>query len=118
MKILFVYNADAGLFNTMADIGHKIFSPDTYQCDLCQLTHGYFTERSEWREFIEQLDVECRFLHRDEFHQEFPEHSDTLPAIFIQEENQLRVCMDSEKLHHSDSLDKLISALKENCLLI
>lgn len=102
----------------MADIGHKIFSPDTYQCDLCQLTHGYFTERSEWREFIEQLDVECRFLHRDEFHQEFPEHSDTLPAIFIQEENQLRVCMDSEKLHHSDSLDKLISALKENCLLI
>ena len=31
--LLFVYNADSGLFNTMADIGHKLLSPETYaQC--------------------------------------------------------------------------------------
>ncbi|MBU0498608.1 MAG: hypothetical protein KJ558_05035 [Gammaproteobacteria bacterium] len=59
--LLFVYNADSGLFNTLADIGHKIFSPGTYQCDLCALTHGYFQERIEWRAFVESLGVECRF---------------------------------------------------------
>lgn len=27
VRLLFVYNADGGFFNTMADIGHKLFSP-------------------------------------------------------------------------------------------
>ncbi len=27
--LLFVYNADSGLFNTLGDIGHKLFSPNT-----------------------------------------------------------------------------------------
>ncbi len=31
MKIVFVYNANSGLMNTVLDIGHKIISPDTYE---------------------------------------------------------------------------------------
>jgi len=116
--LLFVYKADTGLFNTLADIGHKIFSPKTYSCDLCQLTHGYFTERAGWQSFIEQLDVECRFLHRDEFHQEFPDRPDTLPAIFIQKENRLSLCIDAEELHRCEHLDELVSAVKQNCLTV
>ena len=65
--LLFVYNADSGLFNLLADIGHKIFSPDTYACELCMLTHGYFSENKAWRHFIDALDCDCRFMHRDEF---------------------------------------------------
>lgn len=37
---IFVCNADSGLFNTMADIGHKIFSAETHACSLCALVHG------------------------------------------------------------------------------
>ncbi|MGB5451453.1 MAG: hypothetical protein WBM71_04350 [Sedimenticolaceae bacterium] len=33
--LMFFYNAEGGLFNTMADIGHKIFSPDTCECAVC-----------------------------------------------------------------------------------
>ena len=82
--LLFVYNADSGLFNTLADIGHKIFSPSTYQCDLCMLTHGYFRERQEWRDFVEGLPLSCRFLHRDQFRQAFPSIEVPLPAVFLQ----------------------------------
>lgn len=116
MKLLFVYNADSGLFNTMADIGHKIFSPDTYQCDLCQLTHGYFSERSQWRAFVKQLEVDCRFIHRDEFHREFPGQPDPLPAIFIQTGDQLKLCIGSDQLHEFDRLELLIEAVKSRCL--
>ncbi len=115
--LVFVYNADTGLFNTLADIGHKIFSPKTYSCDLCQLTHGYFTERAAWQAFVEQLDVECRFLHRDEFHQEFPDRTDALPAIFIQTDNKLSLCIDSEKLQQYEDIDELMSAVKQHCLI-
>ena len=115
LNLLFVYNADTGLFNTMADIGHKIFSPDTYQCDLCQLTHGYFSERNQWREFIEKLEIDCRFLHRDEFHKQFPGQPDALPAIFIQTENDLKACIDAEQLKQINNLDELINTVKSHC---
>lgn len=65
-ELLFVYAADSGPFNTLADIGHKIFSPQTYPCRLCALTHGYFTERRQWRAFVESLGRPVHFLHRDE----------------------------------------------------
>ena len=114
-ELLFVYNADSGLFNTMADIGHKIFSPETYSCDLCQLTHGYFTERKEWRAFIEEVDMTCRFLHREEFHREFPDRQDVLPAIFIQTGNNLSPCIDSDRLHQYKDIRELISAIRLHC---
>ena len=115
MNLLFVYNADSGLFNTMADIGHKIFSPDTYQCDLCQLTHGYFSERGQWREFIDSLGIECRFLHRDEFRKAHPDRSDTLPAVFLQTGNELALCIGSEQLKEINSLDLLIETIQQQC---
>ena len=116
MSLLFVYNADSGLFNTMADIGHKIFSPDTYQCDLCQLTHGYFSERSQWREFIESLGIECQFLHRDEFRKAYPGRSDPLPAVFTITGNEPKVCIGPEQLAQFESLDLLIAAVKTHCM--
>lgn len=115
--LLFVYNADSGLFNTLADIGHKIFSPETYSCDLCQLTYGYFTERKGWQAFVEQLDMTSRFLHRDEFRKEFPGRQDVLPAIFIQAENKLSLCIDSTRLHQCKDMDELITAIKAHCLI-
>ena len=113
--LLFVYNADAGLFNTLADIGHKIFSPDTYQCDLCMLTHGYFSERSEWRNFIESLGIEANFLHRDEFRRNFPEMDVPLPAVFLQQKGATRVCIDARSLHDCQNLDDLENLINVAC---
>ena len=33
-SIVFVYNADSGLFNMVTDTAHKMLSPDTYECNL------------------------------------------------------------------------------------
>jgi hypothetical protein len=43
-SLLFVYNADSGVFNLVTDIAHKIFSPQTYACQLCCITHGNFED--------------------------------------------------------------------------
>lgn len=73
-RLLFVYNADSGLYNTLADIGHKLISPGTYQCQLCSLTHGYLRERDAWRDFLEGLPATCEFLRRDQFRERWPGH--------------------------------------------
>ena len=111
-SILFVYNADSGLFNLVADIGHKIFSPSTYSCDLCQLTHGVFKEREAWKSFIETLDLPVEFLHRDEFIKSGL-FSDTLPAIFYRESNELTTIFDRDKLADFSDVDDLVTALRD-----
>lgn len=82
--LVFVYNADRGFFNLMADISHKMLSPTTYPCNLCALTHGAFSMRKEWREFLAKIKPPLTFMHRDEFRKEF-KLEDDLPAIYIQD---------------------------------
>ncbi len=82
--LVFVYNADRGFFNLMADISHKMLSPTTYPCNLCALTHGSFSMRKEWRDFLAKIKPPLTFMHRDEFRKEF-KLEDDLPAIYIQD---------------------------------
>lgn len=56
-QLVFVYNADSGLFNTVTDIAHKIISPSTYSCQLCTLTHSYFSVKKDWTDFLAELDA-------------------------------------------------------------
>lgn len=82
--LVFVYNADRGFVNLMADISHKMLSPTTYPCNLCALTHGAFSMRKEWRDFLAKIKPPLTFMHRDEFRKEF-KLEDDLPAIYIQD---------------------------------
>jgi len=116
-RLLFVYNADSGLFNALADIGHKIFSPQTYDCRLCGLTHGVLTEHKAWRAFVEGLPVACTFLHRDEFHRRYPSAgTPALPAVFRLLSDGPVVCVDASTLNACSSLEQLQTAIRRLCL--
>ncbi|MBC8172346.1 MAG: hypothetical protein H7X71_00450 [Chitinophagales bacterium] len=81
-KIIFVYNADAGKLNALWDTMHKIFSPSTYPCNLCAITFGNFAIRKEWEEFINQLQTQIIFLHKDEFAEQYPKNKTAFPVAF------------------------------------
>jgi hypothetical protein len=114
--LVFVYNADSGLFNTVADIGHKLFSPQTYACDLCRITYGLFSVREEWRAFVEGLPVAAEFLHRDQFREQYGEPRVGLPAVFVREGEVLTPCLDPEALAACEDVAALEAAIRENCL--
>ena len=116
IKLIFVYNADSGLFNTVTDIAHKIFSPQTYSCGLCALTHSYFTMRDEWKSFIESLGTECRFMHREEFVQEYNNEDYQWPAVFVEESGKLEICLKSDAINQCDNLNELKTLIRESCL--
>lgn len=115
-KLIFIYNADSGLFNTVTDIAHKIFSPQTYSCNLCALTHDYFTVRDEWKAFIAGLGVECEFLHRDEMQQRFPDLDIALPALLRQGKGAPRLCLSAEAINRCTDMASLKKAIIESCL--
>jgi hypothetical protein len=105
--ILFVYNADSGLFNTLTDIAHKIFAPETYECNLCAITYGNFAMRAEWKEFLETLETGLEFLHRDEFGARYPGITVPLPAIFLKDGDTLRPWISAAEINACGSTAEL-----------
>ncbi len=111
MKLIFVYNADSGMINTVKDIGHKLLSPQTYDCFLCSLTHGTFRENPEWREFCKGCSAEMVFLHRDEFEANYNESMEY--PVVLKENGSLEVAISKDQLASYASLDNLMAAVKQ-----
>jgi hypothetical protein len=105
--IVFVYNADSGLFNTLTDIAHKVFAPETYECNLCAITYGNFAMRQEWQEFLETLDGELEFLHRDELAKRYGMADVKLPAIFRKKVDTLEHWIGAEEINACKDIDDL-----------
>lgn len=110
-QLVFVYNADSGMFNTLTDIAHKVFSPQTYECNLCAISHSYLSERSEWKEFIQELGVECEFLHRDEFLKKYKSDEKNFPVIFELIDGELKPGLTADKINSCKSMDDLKVAI-------
>ena len=106
-KLVFVYNADSGMFNTLTDIAHKVFSPQTYSCNLCAISHSYFSERDEWKNFISELDAECEFLHRDEFEKKYALTGCRYPAVFLKSGTGLDIYLDADEINQCQSMEDL-----------
>lgn len=90
MKLVIVYNANAGLLAGAMDSIHKLAAPASYPCKLCALTYGLLSMRGEWRRFLDGVGVETIFHHRPDFRTAFPAAADwPLPLIALEQDGQL-----------------------------
>ena len=105
-QLIFVYNADSGVFNSFTDFAHKIISPYTYACSLCALTYGNFTMNNEWKTFIRLLPADVAFLHKDEFKKKFNLQT-ILPAIFIKNKMALKLFISDKEINECKTLQQL-----------
>ncbi|RRO22135.1 GTPase [Flavobacteriaceae bacterium 14752] len=113
-KLIFVYNADSGLKNALMDSAHKILSPKTYKCKLCELTYGAFKEKKAWKKFRQESDVEMKFLHADEFLHLYKSKfrpNFELPVVLLENQYDLEVLISSNKFKAINSLETLIKQL-------
>ena len=111
-KLIFVYNADSGIFNTVTDIAHKIFSPSTYACQLCAITHSAFSMREEWKTFLQSLQIEMEFLHKDEWEKNYQGRKDSLPAVFLLND-AVKILIDSEEINQCKTIEQLKELIKD-----
>jgi hypothetical protein len=112
--LVFVYNADAGLFSAVSDFAHKIISPETYACNLCKLTYGNFAMKREWKDFIDGLKCAKLFLHKDEFLKKYPQHAgQSLPAVYGLRQGGLREILGAQELNGFKDLEGLKNALRQ-----
>ncbi|MEP0212296.1 MAG: GTPase [Cellulophaga sp.] len=114
-KIIFIYNANSGLGNSMLDSAHKIFSPSTYNCNLCDITFGVFTENTVWKKFRKETDLEFVFLHKDEFEAMYKGANilnTSLPIILKEEGGKLNSFISTKELNAFGEAEDLIKAIK------
>jgi hypothetical protein len=107
-KLLLVYNAENGVFNALADTLHKVFSPATYQCTLCQYTHGLTGMVLPWKNFLDSLGLPSRFLYRSEFREQFPAFNEPLPLILLEYPDRLVGLLDAQTIHRTGGVDELM----------
>jgi len=107
--LLFVYNADTGLFSVMTDYAHKILSPKTYPCNLCAITYGNMGMNKKWKEYIDNLTISIEFLHRDEFLKRYDLKNTQLPAAFIKKGDNIAVLIDHSEINGCTSLEELMN---------
>ncbi|MEH6657609.1 GTPase [Leeuwenhoekiella marinoflava] len=116
MKLIFVYNAHSGRFNAYLDSLHKVLSPASYSCKLCKLTHGVFSERTLWKAFRENSNLEMEFLHKDEF---FTKHISSeykkleFPVVLREENGQVELLLTRSDFDRLETEKDLIAAIAQ-----
>ncbi|MDQ3099621.1 MAG: hypothetical protein M3Q44_07805 [bacterium] len=107
-ELIFVYNADSGVFAGIKDLVHKSVSPKTYGCNLCGLTYGGVSMKQDWKQFIESLPVKVTFLHKDEFAKQYPKYAlAQFPAAFKKDGAILDEYLSAEEINKQNTLEDL-----------
>ena len=118
-KLIFVYNANSGKLNSLMASAHKIVSPATYQCRLCDLTFDTFKENVEWARFRESIKTSntvrnLEFLHIDEFEKSYkskwlPKYE--YPVILEATHNGLELFMSTIEMNQITTTADLIDRI-------
>ena len=110
---MFVYNEDSSPISVVMGFAHRLVSPATYECTLCDLTYDRFTMKGEWRRFLDRLDVPATFHFRNRFKADHPERAgDRFPMIlYIDDAGQLVPLVTADRIEAATSLAELESAV-------
>ncbi len=112
-QLVFVYNANSGWHNSVVDSLHKVLSPKTYDCNLCSVTFGVFSEKEVWRKFREEMSVKMVFLHKNEFVEAYKvQEKYKFPIIFKEENGVIEVFLKTEKINTLKTPQELINLIK------
>jgi len=106
-KLIFIYNANSGLVNTVKDFWHKALRPSTYNCNLCQTTFGVFGAKKEWKSFINDLGIDSEFLHKDEFLEKYNIEDAKYPSAYIVKNGNLSIFITQEEMNKVATLEEM-----------
>jgi len=112
LTLQFIYNAQSGKLHALFDIAHKVLSPQTYSCDLCQITHDAFTENAEFTVLKSRHPIEL--FHIDEYEALYPAE-DHYPVIIVRRNDEVVQRVNRERigqLHSVDDLKSLVEAIE------
>lgn len=110
MELIFVYNAKQGIANKLFDAGHKLFSPSTYACELCSLSHHAFGARASWKKFLNETQIPIRVMYQDGFEKEFKEKLQ-FPVVLTHDSSGICCILDKNEIRQFNDLDEMLVSI-------
>lgn len=111
-----MYNANSSTKNAIVDSMHKVFSPATYDCNLCDITYGIFTENRRWKKFRKEGAYQMNFLHKDEFAKTYASkfgYKFEFPIVLLESDKGLEVLISKAELNTFKTPNALIDLIEE-----
>lgn len=113
-ELIFVYNADSGIFAAATDFVKKLTNPKEYDCNLCLVTYGAIKMQNPWKEYLDTIPYKKTFLHRNELRERYPDLLVDLPVIL---ENtgatEPKVFLSAAEINSAKNIQDLIVKLTE-----
>ncbi|MBY8992446.1 MAG: hypothetical protein KGD58_16995 [Candidatus Lokiarchaeota archaeon] len=106
-KLVFVYNADSDVISIVKDFWKKMLRPSSYECNLCATTFSTFGMKKDWKKFINKLDIEAEFLHRDEFEEKYDVPDAKFPSAYLKNGTSFDLLINQEEMNKVKSLDEM-----------
>ena len=79
--LIFIYNAQSGVFHSLIDYFHKVLSPSTYECSLYSLTFNNYGQLRVWKQFIQSLNILVTFKYSDHLSEIGIDKQTKLPVV-------------------------------------
>lgn len=87
MKLVFVYNVNSDPLSLILDGAHKVFSPSTYACELCEITYSNLGERRAWKKFRKSTQIELEFIYKNQMIKRYG-IDETCPLVLFVEDDR------------------------------
>jgi hypothetical protein len=100
-ELIGVYDADATLWGEVSYwVGARL---GQRHCSLCDITHGLFTPKPQWRDCAAALPVPFATYHRNDQPDDVRACiGDRLPAVVARTDDGVRMFVDSDELETCD----------------
>lgn len=94
--------------NSVFGYFHKVFSPSTYPCQLCEITYHNFGKRKEWNAFLEKTEHNFKFAYINEFEKQYSERP-AYPIVYEIKDGKLKTLLRKEQIEKFDTLKDFIA---------
>ena len=100
-ELIGVYDADASLLGEVSYwVGARL---GITHCSLCELTHGLFAKKSEWKQCADSLGVPFRLFHRDDAPNDvITALGGKFPAVLLRTTEGVKTILTKDELENFD----------------
>jgi hypothetical protein len=119
-NLIFVFNCDRGNLSAIRDYSQKPADGRAPGCHLLDLISSPVGIKKAWKRYIQELAIPCRFLHHDEYEEEFGALLTPLPAVFLYSYKTMSLFISADELRRiltveelTDCIDQKLGAMQQ-----
>lgn len=111
--LIFVFNCERGTLPTLKNYSQKPSADKVPQCNLLALISSPVGIKKTWKRFIQDLRIPSRFLHHDEYEEEFGALLTSLPAVFLHIQKTRSLLISADELNRARTVEELIMLINQ-----